>query len=82
VPEFDRVTASGCTAFGARVGDASDPYFRRLRVLGSDGAAIVVDGAARGRMENVEVDRAGGVWLEVCGDARPSSGWPTGRRAG
>src|SRR5690606_14866107 len=58
VTEFDQVTVSGCQS-GVRVDDASDPFFRGLRVFGSDGAAIAVDGSARGRWENVEIDRAG-----------------------
>jgi Holliday junction resolvasome RuvABC ATP-dependent DNA helicase subunit len=71
VTEFDALTVSGC-ASGVRVDGASDPFFRRLRVIGSDGAAIEVDGGARGTLENVELEGGGGVGLSVTGSARPS----------
>jgi Holliday junction resolvasome RuvABC ATP-dependent DNA helicase subunit len=71
VTEFDQVTVSGCTT-GVRVGESADPMFRRLRVLGSDGAAIEIGGGARGTAENVEIDGTGGPGLTVTGEARPS----------
>ncbi|ONI87836.1 AAA family ATPase [Actinosynnema sp. ALI-1.44] len=71
LPEFDRITVTGCTASGVRVDHGSDPFFRRLRVRGCDGAAIEVDGA-RGRLEHVEIDGGSGVGLLVTGAARPS----------
>ncbi|WP_410611347.1 right-handed parallel beta-helix repeat-containing protein [Amycolatopsis sp. lyj-109] len=71
VTEFDQLTVSGCTT-GVRVEANADPLFRRLRVLGSDGAAIEIDGGARGTAENVEIDGAGGPGLVVTGEARPS----------
>nr|WP_225953270.1 right-handed parallel beta-helix repeat-containing protein [Kibdelosporangium phytohabitans] len=70
LPEFDQITVTRCTASGVRIDDGSDPFFRRLRVGGCDGAAVEVDGA-RGRLENVEID-GGGVGLSVTGAARPS----------
>ncbi|GHF44766.1 Holliday junction resolvasome RuvABC ATP-dependent DNA helicase subunit [Amycolatopsis bartoniae] len=71
VTEFDAVTVSGCTS-GVRIEDGADPLFRRLRVMGCDGAAVEVDGGARGTLENVEIDGGGGVGLSVTGSARPS----------
>ncbi|SEF27731.1 Right handed beta helix region [Amycolatopsis pretoriensis] len=71
VTEFDGLTVSGCTT-GVRVDANADPLFRRLRVLGSDGAAIEIDGGARSTAENVEIDGAGGLGLAVTGEARPS----------
>ncbi|TVT62501.1 AAA family ATPase [Amycolatopsis rhizosphaerae] len=69
VTEFDGMTVSGCTT-GVRVEEGADPLFRRLRVLGCDGAAIEVDGA-RGTLENIEID-GGGTGLSVTGSARGS----------
>ncbi|MBK0865941.1 MAG: right-handed parallel beta-helix repeat-containing protein [Saccharopolyspora sp.] len=69
--EFDGTEVSSCTG-GLLIEDGSDPFFRRLRVIGSDGAAIVVDGAARGRLENVEIDRTGTEGVQVSNGARPS----------
>jgi Holliday junction resolvasome RuvABC ATP-dependent DNA helicase subunit len=71
VTEFDQLTVSGCTT-GIRIGESADPLFRRIRVLGSDGAAIEIGGGARSTAENVEIDGAGGVGLVVTGEARPS----------
>ncbi|MER5387740.1 right-handed parallel beta-helix repeat-containing protein [Saccharopolyspora sp. NPDC002686] len=81
VTEFDKTTVLSCTG-GVRVDEDSDPFFRRLRVVGSDGAAIQVHGRARGRMENVEIDRAGESGLEVLSGARPSITGLSLRRAG
>ncbi|MCX2731515.1 right-handed parallel beta-helix repeat-containing protein [Saccharopolyspora sp. NFXS83] len=81
VPEFDQTTVSACTS-GVRVDDGSDPFFRRLRVVGSDGAAIAVDTGARGRLENVEIDQTGDAGLEVTGEARPAVSGLSVRRAG
>ena len=81
VTEFDQTTVSSCTA-GVRVDDGADPFFRRLRVIGSDGAAIAVDGGARGRLENVEIDRTGAAGLEVTGGARPAITGLSLRRSG
>ncbi|WAL66515.1 right-handed parallel beta-helix repeat-containing protein [Amycolatopsis cynarae] len=69
ITEFDGMTVSGCTT-GVRVEEGADPLFRRLRVLGCDGAAIEVDGA-RGTLENIEID-GGGTGLSVTGSARGS----------
>ncbi|MFR9732069.1 right-handed parallel beta-helix repeat-containing protein [Saccharopolyspora sp. MS10] len=81
VPEFDQTNVSACTG-GVRVDDGSDPFFRRLRVVGSDGAAIAVDTGARGRLENIEIDQTGGAGLEVTGEARPAVSGLSVRRAG
>ncbi|MEU6128915.1 right-handed parallel beta-helix repeat-containing protein [Saccharopolyspora sp. NPDC047091] len=81
VPEFDQTDVSACSG-GIRVDDGSDPFFRRLRVVGSDGAAIAVDTGARGRLENIEIDQTGGSGVEVTGEARPAVSGLSIRRAG
>ncbi|WP_449224290.1 right-handed parallel beta-helix repeat-containing protein [Amycolatopsis pigmentata] len=69
-PEFDYLSVSACRRAGVRVTDGADPFFRRLRAVGCDGAAIEVD-SARGTLENVEIED-GGVGLSVAGSSRLS----------
>jgi Holliday junction resolvasome RuvABC ATP-dependent DNA helicase subunit len=54
-----------------RVDDGSDPLFRRLRVLGCDGASIELAGSARGTLENVEIEGVA-TGLAVSEEARPT----------
>jgi Holliday junction resolvasome RuvABC ATP-dependent DNA helicase subunit len=71
VTEFDQVAVSGCTRAGVRVEDGADPLFRKLGVLGSDGASIEVLSGARGTLENVEIE-GGSTGLAVSDSARPT----------
>ncbi|NWJ73941.1 right-handed parallel beta-helix repeat-containing protein [Pseudonocardia sp. ICBG1122] len=72
-PDVDGVTVRGCGALGGaavHVDDGADPFVRRMRLLESPHTGVVLDGAARGRFEHLEVDQAGGPAVAVTGMAR------------
>ncbi|MFE0019805.1 right-handed parallel beta-helix repeat-containing protein [Amycolatopsis sp. NPDC059021] len=69
--EFTAMTVSRSASVGVRVAGGADPFFRRLRVLGSDDAAVEFGDGARGRLENAEIDVSGRSGLRVTGSARP-----------
>jgi Holliday junction resolvasome RuvABC ATP-dependent DNA helicase subunit/nitrous oxidase accessory protein NosD len=69
-PELDGLTVRG--GEGVRVDDLADPFVRRLRVIDAAQAALHIASGARGRFENVELERPAGAGLVVSGGARPT----------
>lgn len=70
-PELAGMVVGDCTGAGVRLDGGADPLLHRLEVRGCDGPAVEVGDGARGRFENVTIERCG-VGMSFGGGAQTS----------